>query len=79
MSGWSFSPFTIWDMMYFRFNGGCYRDIVNFPDVRMILPITEPYFHCEYGMMLPLVVSLMGLAVFYEAMCTMGLGKYRGK
>jgi hypothetical protein len=62
---WRFTPFTVWDIMWFRWDGHCYRDTVAYPDINMVLPITEPYFHCEPGMMIPLIASLFGILVFY--------------
>lgn len=62
---WLFSPYTIFDFMNFRSNGYCYRDIVNYPDIGKSYPIIEPYFHCESGIIIPLILALCGIGIFY--------------
>jgi hypothetical protein len=71
--GWYFPRWTPFDLMFFRWDGGCYRDVITYPDVRMVLPGKEPYFHCEPGMFLPLIFSLGGLVVFYLSLREIGL------
>jgi hypothetical protein len=72
MMCYSVAPF---DTVMLRLNGGCMRNFTYLDPCKDFnpYPIIEPFYHCEPGVLIPLMLALCGLIVFGVCLKKMGV------